>query len=419
MHVCQRWRQIVSASPHRLQLKIHCTYGALRGDLGIWPALPIVIDCGFVSFWTISGNVIAALEHSDRVCYVSFGIEDPILGRTAKAMQKPFPVLTHLRIRAPNGTAPALPAEFLGGSAPSLQEIYLYGIPFPALPTLLLSASDLVTLELDKIPPNGYISPEAMVAGLAALHRLKILEIEFQLAPRRSDRINSSPPPITRTVLPALTSFQFQGASEYLEDLVARIDTPQLREIVIKLLNQLADFQVLQLSKFLDRSVGLRLTLLRHAHVVFSNEGVAFVKWPAPRFMDYMPEHPIILISCQGMDWQISHLAHVLSQFSATLSNVVHLDINADALSFRLEGMDDTEWLPLLQQFPTVQTLRVHERELAKRIALALEDITAVMVAQVLSSLDSIYLAGQPASSIEKFVALRQLSGRPVTVKNT
>ena len=96
---------------------------------------------------------------------------------------------------------------------------------------LLLSTSNLVFLDLREIPPTGYISPEAMVAGLTALPKLKSFIIEFQLATPRPDRIH--PPPVTWTVLPALTSFRFKGASEYLEDLVAGIDAPQLDEIYI------------------------------------------------------------------------------------------------------------------------------------------------------------------------------------------
>jgi hypothetical protein len=62
-----------------------------------------------------------------------------------------------------------------------------------------------------------------------------------------------------------------------------------------------------------------------------------------------------------------------------------------------------------------VQTLHV-SRDLAGHVALALEDIAGEMVAEVLPSLDLIYLPGQLASSVEKFVAARQLSDRPVTV---
>ena len=387
-------------------------------DLGIRPALPIVIDCYRFSFWTSVGKFIAALKHSNRVCFVRLKIESSKLGRMAKAMQKPFPVLTYLEICSIGRTISVLSAKFLRGSAPSLERIHLQGIPFPALPKLLLSASHLVTLKLDNIPPTGYISPKAMVVGLAALHKLKTFVIDFQSAIPRSDRIHPPPPPTTRAVIPALTFFGFRGASNYLEDLVSRIDAPQLTQIRIDISNKFVDFQVAQLSKFVDRSVGLELTLFRHAHVTFSNHGVAFNISHEPRITSLFSDNPTTLISCQGIDWQVSHLAHVLSQIPATLSNVAHLDISADAFGFRLEGQDDFDWLHLLRQFPTVQTLRVHRRRFAERIALALESITAEMVAEVLPSLNSISLADQPASSIKKFLDLRQLSGRPVTFIN-
>jgi hypothetical protein len=66
----------------------------------------------------------------------------------AKVMKKPFVVLMHLFIASNDGNAPVLPAEFLGGFAPRLQSMSLLDIPFPALPTLLLSTSDLVSLNL-------------------------------------------------------------------------------------------------------------------------------------------------------------------------------------------------------------------------------------------------------------------------------
>ena len=37
--------------------------------------------------------------------------------------------------------------------------------------------------------------------------------------------------PVIRTVLPALASFEVRGDSDYLEDLVARIDCPRLKSI--------------------------------------------------------------------------------------------------------------------------------------------------------------------------------------------
>jgi len=77
--------------------------------------------------------------------------------------------------------------------------------------------------------------------------------------------------------------------------------------------------------------------------------------------------------------------------------------------------MDHVGWLHLLRQFSTVKTLLV-DPDLAPHVSLALEDITVEMVAEVLPSLDLIHVGSQPAPSIEKFIAVRRLSGRPVTV---
>jgi hypothetical protein len=252
-----------------------------------------------------------------------------------------------------------------------------------------------------------------MVAGLAAMPRLKSFAFRFQLATHRPDQ--SHPPPVTRTVLPALTTFEFQGASEYLEDLVSRIDGPQLKRIYIYYLNQLVDFQVAQFLKFIDRSVGPKLNLLRYEEVTFDYRWVAFSSYRHPTDPYRNPSAETFIL-CAGIEWQVSHVAQVLSQFSATISTVVHLEL--DYLSrpnYQFEGTDDVEWQHLLHQFSAVQTLHVH-RKLAAHVARALEDTTGQMVAEVLPSLDLIYLADRPASSIEKFVAARQLSDRPVTV---
>src|SRR6266702_8393157 len=129
---------------------------------------------------------------------------------------------------------------------------------------------------LSIIPAAGYISPEAMVVVLAALPRLETFIIGFQSATLRPSQIH--PPPLTRIILPALTTFQFQGACEYLENLVAHIDSPQLDRIYMNYLsiNQLVDVQVAQLSKFFDRSVGPKLTLFKHVRVNFFRGFISF-----------------------------------------------------------------------------------------------------------------------------------------------
>ena len=422
VHVCRRWRQLIFESPHRLNIQILCTHKTpVRKNLCIWPTLPIVVDCTYFGRGISpegEDDVIAALEHPDRVCYIRLKVTRSELENMVAPMQVPFPVLTRLEIFSMSDDAPALSPGFLGGSAPLLEEITLGEIPFPALPTLLLSTNHLVVLTLCEIPPTGYISPEAMVVGLAALTKLEFFTIKFQSADPLPDQIRL--PPDTRTVLPALTSFTFQGACEYLEDLVGRIDSPRLDRIHINCLDRLFDAPVIQLAKFLDRSIGPKLTLLKHARVCFFNDyyfSFAIYHQTNHPSSDWQPAQAII--SCEGIDRQFSNITQSFHQLSAPLSNVVHLKLDVEPVGSRqIEGADGVEWLRLLRQFPVVQLLYVSQ-ELAGHVALALEDIAGDMAAEVLPSIDLICLEGQPASSVGKFVAARQLSGRPVTVVDT
>ena len=112
----------------------------------------------------------------------------------------------------------------------------------------------------------------------------------------------------------------------------------------------------------------------------------------------------------------MSHVAQGLRHFSPALLIVVHLELEVwhketeeDWEGRQLKGTDDVEWLHLLHQFPTVQTLCVSQ-ERAGHVAFALENIAWETVAEVLPSLDLIYLAGQLASSIKKFIAARYCS---------
>ena len=256
-HVCHRWRQIVFSSPTRLNLQILCTQRTpVRKNLDIWPTLPLILRYEGYEYPIDEDDIFAALENPSRVCDVRLHVTGPQLGRIATVLQEPFPALTHLLVWSNDGDVPILPVEFLARSAPSLKAIILTRIPFPTLPLLLPSTSNLVTLELRKIPQTGYISPEAMVTGLATLTRLKYLSIQFQSPASLPNRMRL--PPAIRTVLPTLTSLYFSGVREYLEDFVARIDAPRLDSIWIYYFNQLIDFEVTQLSRFIDHPKGLK-----------------------------------------------------------------------------------------------------------------------------------------------------------------
>jgi hypothetical protein len=183
VHVCRRWRCIVFGSPLRLNLQLLCTAKTpARDTLDVWPALPLFIRSRGNDQTESVDNIIAVLEHSDRVCQIDLkAVRSRHWEKVSAAMQEPFPELTHLKLHSSrhDETVPALPGSFLGGSAPRLQELKLDRVPFPGLPKLLLSTTYLVTLHLEIIPHSGYISPEAMVTCLSVLGSLEDLCLFF------------------------------------------------------------------------------------------------------------------------------------------------------------------------------------------------------------------------------------------------
>ena len=117
------------------------------------------------------------------------------------------------------------------------------------------------------IPHSGYFSPEAIVTSLSVSSTtLEHLEIQFQSPQSRPDRNSRRPPLPTRALFPVLTVLEFEGASEYLEDLVAQIDTPLLHRFQITFFHQ-RTFDIPQLTLFLSRT-----PTFKEARVVFTKD---------------------------------------------------------------------------------------------------------------------------------------------------
>ena len=427
VHVCRRWRKIVFACPLRLDLHLLCTHGTpVRKNLGDWPSFPLIID--YYTDWDTGDNkgptlseeieddILAALNHPDRVRYVGISATNSLLKKMASAMQEPLPVLTHLSLSSKDGNVPVLPKTFFGNSAPRLRVAHLEGIPFPTLPALLLSTTDLVDLQLVNIPKSGYISPCAMVTSLVALTRLETLSIGFQSSTPRPEQLERFLPPLARVVFPSLTAFNFRGASEYLEDLVARIDTPLFQHFTIVYFNQFC-FQIPRLSQFISRTGSLDIARFKHARVEFGESHVCVSLHEEPvEPPESLDSRFALQISCQYLDWQLPHMTQVLSQSSVVLSHVGDLSIDTRDLQpgWRAE-VELSDWVELLCPFIGVETMRVSKR-LAGHVALALEDTTKEKAAEVLPSLHSLCLENQPEESVEGYIGGRKTSGRPVKV---
>ena len=277
VHVCQRWRFVVLASPRWLDLHILCTNkNQVENDLNIWPQLPIAIEA-FSDIETntppLPGetNIIAALKHHLRVSKIAiYGVPNSLL-KEFGAMKNPFPALTELKLQSDEAYPLVLPDSFLLGSAPRLQTLWLIGISFPALPKLFLSTIDLVELHFKHVPPSGYISPEALATSLSVLTRLKTLSLLHQSPPSWVDRANPQPPRFTPVVLLSLTDFYFNGHSEYLERIVSQIDCPLLNCTWITFSDQLA-FDTPQLRHFISRTETFKAP--HRADIEFSKDSV-------------------------------------------------------------------------------------------------------------------------------------------------
>ncbi|KAI9443685.1 hypothetical protein F5148DRAFT_789137 [Russula earlei] len=417
VHVCQRWRHVVFASPRRLNVRVVYTGKRPISELlDVWPVLPVVIGCGPTSSNTRWENVAVALEseHRHRLCQINlWDIPTSHCERLAAAMQKPFPELTFLRFSVATNTVTSLPDSFLRGSAPLLGYLWLDKCPFPGIPKLLLSSKQLVHLYLFNIPNSGYISPQDLVTALSVLSRLETLHLGF---PSRLYPASRPPPPLTRSVLPALDELAFQGVHEYLEDLLAQIEVPLLNKLDITFFMDI-NFVLPQLHRLISRVESFNSCDRAIVHT--SDRAIQFSISSGPnRFPDLS-----LKIICSELDSQLASLAQVCSPSFTFLSTLVQLDIVDDdgPLIHWKRDIETTQWLELLAPFTAMKDLRLTP-QVASHVGQALEELTGERVTEVLPALQNIFLkafgvSGSVPRYLEGFVAARNLSRHPVVVR--
>jgi len=417
VHVCRRWRSVVFDSPHRLNLRLLCMNGRLVKALDIWPELPIVIhvdDHNICQPPSVT-DVISMLKLHDRVCKVFIdNVPNPFLEEIATTSE-PFPTLIELELVSYKTDTPILPDSFLGGSVPRLRSLDFWGIPFPGIGKLLLSTRDLVTLSLGFIPPSGYISPESMVVILSALTRLKSFYLSFDPPQFWAHGAGQRPPALTRVVLPALTNFDFSGDSEYLEDMVSRIDAPL--ECIAVAFEELV-FDIPLLRDFIGRTQILNAP--HRADTSFSGFNARISLFRRKEDVDFKVLYFEIL--CDPSESQPSSLARACNLLLPTLPSLEHLGIYESGvlpLQWQHE-VELTQWMEFLRPFITVKDLVLDEQAVLS-VSSALQELVGERVTEILPALQNIFLEGFQSSSpvpegIAKFIAARELSGRPVIV---
>ncbi|KAH9972617.1 hypothetical protein BGW80DRAFT_1445867 [Lactifluus volemus] len=215
---------------------------------------------------------------------------------------------------------------------------------------------------------SGYISPEALATGLSALTRLTYLCIEFDgtFLPRQAIQ---HPPLLTRTVtavLPTLKKFHFEGVSEYLEDLLAQIDVPQLEDFRIVFFRQ-HDFDIRQ--------------VISHSQALgsFNPRSGQNAQARNPRCHD------------EGLGWQVSSITQMGTQFSCLLSSIAELDILSNiSLDVNEIFIVNTEWLELFHPFSAVRTLYL-SGGVGSHVVSSLQELTGERIAEVLPNLQNLY----------------------------
>ena len=415
--VCRRWRHVVLGSPRRLKLRNVCTNTTPTSRLlDIWPSFPIVVFlpplCPVVDKNGIE-NIIAALECRDRTSEIHiFDIRGPVLEKLVAILREPLPVLTHFALGSTDESVPVLPETFLGGFAPRLQSLLLRGIPFSSFPKFVSCFTQIVHLHLLEIPSSGYISPKVMATCLAALPNLKSLAIGFRSPPSRP--FQSILPHFTRVALPALSSLSFFGISEYFEDFVAQIDTPQLNWLNVAFFMDLI-FDIPRLRNFIGHTEGLKP--LNQAVIEFSGWAIKIVLGSSTRFE--------LEIRCERQDWQLSSTTQIFGQQLLLLSQVEQLVLCEFPWgSFEWKDdpdMDSSQWLELFRLFVAAQSLHVSER-LVSPVARALQHLTGQMATEVFPVLQTLFLEGLQQSgpvheAMETFANARPPSNRPVVIE--
>ena len=422
VHVCHRWRYVVFASPHRLDLAIELGKSTISKSLDIWPTLPIVISVYAIESKEEVTGVITALRECNRVRKIDYDdydddldIQDSLWKEIA-AIDEPFLALTSLKLSCIQNPV-VLPDSFLGGSAPLLRSLSLSRIPYPSIGNLLSSTTNLVWLSLWRIPHSSYVAPETIVPLLSMLPELKSLLLGLDRPRSRAHRANRHPPPLTRLVLPNLTYLKFRSDIEYSENILSRIETPILNQCIFELFNQLV-FDTPLLGHFICRTE--TFIKIHRASATFLHWGVEVRFWEEER-PKYHEAALQLQIHCKSLDWQLSAVVQILKLFLSFLPHLESLKIECHDHYGQGES-EAIQFQEFLHVFTSVKDMTLKSQNSVWLIAPVFQELTGERTTEVLPALQNLFLQTSPYQQplsrpvkevIEQFSATRQ---HPVTV---
>jgi hypothetical protein len=251
-----------------------------------------------------------------------------------------------------------------------------------------------------------------MVACLSAVARLGELVLEFFSPESCPIQASIPPPPPTRAILPALTHLQLEGTSGYLEDFVARIDTPLLNNLSITDFIQ-DTFNTPQMRNFISRTKQLRPS---RADITFYGDSAAVMLHPLkPDTSAYLGVSP-----GDAEGW-ISSLGQLCISSLSSLSTLDRLDIRENRETRRIcvpppVYLKSAQWLEILRPFAAVRNLHLDGSH-GDSVLCALREHAAEMLPVLQNFFLEKFQPYEPLQeAIGQFVAARRLSGHTITV---
>ncbi len=402
---------------------------------------------GYLSLLAIPSLMSVVGATTDRIRRIHLFITQSEADWIAEPMKQQYLLLTHLDLIAPPTYDPReVPYIFLGlslgGSAPSLQHLCVDDFDYKGLPSLLLSAPNLISLQIKNIRPTCYVSPEDMVGALARLTKLRDLCIEFSTRipivqfRQVSESRRPHSPPLVRVILPALTKFQIGGNfNKYANDLMALVDAPRLKDLSVAYTGPDGWFDGEEgidagnLSHFISRTPTFKQ--FRRAELTLGCRGT-YVKFDLPHGECQQACLTLtVLGNLAPYSDSAREMMHVLEQLTFLLSDVQHLSIKGtrserQLKTDRLRNVDPlANWLSLLRSLSAVEVVCV-VCTMEWYISRVLCDTPEDMAAATLPALQVLWLdvqawmpQGKPIVSFERFLSLRGRSGRPVVIVNS
>ena len=217
--------------------------------------------------------------------------------------------------------------------------------------------------------------------------------------------------------MPTLRRLTFRGVITYLDNLVARINTPLLERLTLTLFFE-HPVTLVNLTKFIQRTERFGCSVAR---IIFNNDGASMYT------NDYKQQgigKLSLHVNCEPPNWKMDSVTMAFSALRGVLSVVEELtfDLDEDGMPSEWRNtLDNTLWHELLLPFVSVKNLHIGScgSSIAFRLARALELKVGGLVLPELQVLQVPLEFFHARNVFFTFIETRKLMGHPVRLLAT